>query len=190
MEWMILPLRRYADFQGRSRRMEYWMFFLFTILVNIGFAILLLLVGGGAAAFGAVDQDNPAGILALGGAVGVIYIINILFSLAILIPSIAVGVRRLHDTNRTGWWLLMPVVPYLLGIVLVVAGLAALGGGVGGGVSGGFGTFAILGGVMVLAALAVGIALLVFLLLPGTTGPNRFGPDPKNPEANLGDVFS
>jgi uncharacterized membrane protein YhaH (DUF805 family) len=190
MEWMILPLRRYADFQGRSRRMEYWMFFLFTILVNIGFAILLLLVGGGAAAFGAVDQDNPAGILALGGAVGVIYIINILFSLAILIPSIAVGVRRLHDTNRTGWWLLMPVVPYLLGIVLVVAGLAALGGGVGGGVSGGFGTFAILGGVMVLAALAAGIALLVFLLLPGTTGPNRFGPDPKNPEANLGDVFS
>lgn len=187
MEWMILPLRRYADFQGRSRRMEYWMFFLFTVLVNIAFAIVLLLVGGGAAMMaGGLDQDNPTGLMAAGGAVGIIYLINIVFSLGILIPSIAVGVRRLHDTNRTGWWLLMPVVPYLLGIVLILAGVAVIGSGSGGG----FGTFAVIGGVMVLAALAAGIALLIFLFLPGTVGPNRFGADPKDPGSNLESVFS
>lgn len=87
MEWMILPLKRYAEFGGRSRRMEFWMFTLFTILVGIvanALDIALLNVGW--------DDTGP---------------IDALTSLALLIPSIAVGVRRLHDTGRSGWWYLL-----------------------------------------------------------------------------------
>jgi uncharacterized membrane protein YhaH (DUF805 family) len=188
MEWMILPLKRYADFQGRSRRMEYWMFFLFTILVNIGFVVLMMFVGGGAAVLsGGAADGNPAALLAAGGAIGIIYLISLIFSLAILIPSIAVGVRRLHDTDRTGWWLIVPVLPYLAGLTVIVAGAATLGSGGG---DTGAGVLALVGGLMVVVGFICALALIVFFFLPGTTGPNRFGPDPKNPEANLESVFS
>lgn len=101
MEWATLPLKRYAEFTGRSRRKEYWMFF------------LLVLVG--ALVLGVVE-----GLLGLGGMIGGVYgPLTALFLLAILVPSIAVGVRRLHDTDRSGWWILLGFVP-LVGIVLIV----------------------------------------------------------------------
>ncbi len=101
MEWATLPLKKYADFTGRSRRKEYWMFFLLVMVV----AIVLSVVEG---------------LLGLGGMVGGIYgPITTLFLLATLIPSISVGIRRLHDTDRSGWWILLAFVP-LVGIVLLV----------------------------------------------------------------------
>jgi uncharacterized membrane protein YhaH (DUF805 family) len=100
MEYMIMPLKRYADFQGRSRRKEYWMFALFIFLVSIVLTMVDMGMGTG----------TPTGFGILSG----------LFSLAILIPSIAVGVRRLHDTDRSGWWILIGLIPLIGAIVLLV----------------------------------------------------------------------
>ena len=87
-------LERYADFHGRSRRSEYWWFFLFNILVNI---VLNLLVG-------------IAAIFA---------ILSLIVSLGLLIPAIAVGVRRLHDIGKSGWWLLLAFIPIIGAIILI-----------------------------------------------------------------------
>jgi len=99
MDWMLLPLRRYAEFTGRSRRQEYWMFFLFVLLVTIGLSIIEGIFG---------LRIGEAGIL------------SGLFSLAILIPAIAVGIRRLHDIDRSGWWLLIGLIPFVGAIVMIV----------------------------------------------------------------------
>jgi uncharacterized membrane protein YhaH (DUF805 family) len=102
MEWATLPFKRYAEFTGRSRRKEYWMFTLLVVVV----AIVLSLVEG---------------LLGLGGMVGGVYgPLTTLFLLATLVPSIAVGIRRLHDTDRSGWWILIALVPFVGGLILLV----------------------------------------------------------------------
>ena len=95
MNWYLGCWKKYAEFAGRARRQEFWMFVLFNLLVSI--------------AVGIVD-----GILGTSGALGGLY------SLAVLIPSLAVAVRRLHDTDRCGWWLLLPLIPLVGGIILLV----------------------------------------------------------------------
>ncbi|MDB5672265.1 MAG: hypothetical protein JWO25_3224 [Alphaproteobacteria bacterium] len=166
MEWMFLPLKRYADFSGRSRRTEYWMFVLFQFLIGIAYSLLLGLVGG-AALFG----GDPGALVAAGGAVMILTAIYALVCLALIIPAIAVAIRRLHDTNRTGWWVLAPLAPYCLSFI--GAAMAASSPG-----SPGAGAMlALVGGLL---ALAMAVALIVFLLLDGTRGPNRFGADPKD----------
>ena len=97
MRWYLEVMRKYAVFSGRARRKEYWMFFLFNILIAfiVGFVTGLL---------GAVLGKGPA----------LLGTVNTIYSLAVLIPGIAVGVRRLHDSGRSGWWLLFPVVNLVL----------------------------------------------------------------------------
>jgi len=95
MNWYIEVLKKYAVFSGRASRTEYWMFFLFNIIIAFVLAIIEGLIG------------SP-------GFVGMLY------GLAVLIPGIAVAVRRLHDTDRTGWWLLIGFVPLVGLIVLIV----------------------------------------------------------------------
>jgi uncharacterized membrane protein YhaH (DUF805 family) len=100
MEWALLPLKRYAEFTGRSRRKEYWSFFLLMLAVYI--------------VVGMVD-----GMLGMGGMVGGVYgPLSLLAALFFLVPGIAVGIRRLHDTERSGWWLLIGLIP-LVGLVLL-----------------------------------------------------------------------
>ena len=146
MEWMILPFKRYAEFSGRSRRMEFWMFTLFNIIVFIVLAILIFGVMG--AGQGMADQIDPANPLSV---YGVIFsgagLLLVLYWLVALIPSIAVAVRRLHDRDMSGWWYLGFIVASMIPFVGILAS----------------------------------IAFLVIMLLPGTQGPNRFGPDPKDP---------
>ena len=102
MEWATLPLKKYADFTGRSRRKEYWSFF----LLCLASAVVLSLVDG---------------ILGMGGMIGGVYgPLTTLFLLALLVPSIAVGIRRLHDTDRSGWWILIALVPFVGGLILLV----------------------------------------------------------------------
>ena len=101
MNWYLEVLRKYAVFSGRARRKEYWYFFLFYVLIFIVLAIL----------------DNATGSFNAEAGVG---ILSGLFSLAMLIPSISVGVRRLHDTDRSGWWLLISLIPLIGAIVLLV----------------------------------------------------------------------
>lgn len=97
MRWYLEVMRKYAVFSGRARRREYWMFFLFNILIAffLGFAtgFMAAMLGSGGEAVGAV---------------------NTIYSLAVLVPGIAVGVRRLHDIGRSGWWLLFPVVNIIM----------------------------------------------------------------------------
>ena len=95
MNWYLEVLKNYAVFTGRARRTEYWMFALINFLV--------------AMAIGIVD-----GVLGGSGVIGMLYF------LAVLIPAIAVSVRRLHDTGRSGLWLLISFVPLIGAIVLLV----------------------------------------------------------------------
>lgn len=88
---------KYATFQGRAMRPEYWWFVLFTFLVHLGLSVIAMVA---------------LGMLAM--------VLKLLFSLAVLLPSIAVGARRLHDIDRTGWWLLIGLVPVIGWIVLIV----------------------------------------------------------------------
>lgn len=180
MEWMILPLKRYFDFKGRSRRKEFWMYTLFVILVTIVLTILdgILGLGGGATTDADLTDTSAGAAAAFSGG----WLTN-LFALATLIPSIAVGVRRLHDIDRTGWWILLPLGPYLLGLVLLIGGMAQAANG------GGMGGMAGIGMLLFGISLITAILLLVWYCMPGTAGPNRFGEDPKGQGTNAEEVF-
>jgi len=108
---------------------------------------LVFTVGGGMAALSSMDRANPNPLAFYGAVFGGIGILIPLYGLATLIPSIAVGVRRLHDRDMSGWWYLGLFVGMIIPLVNFIAA----------------------------------IAFLVLMLLPGTPGPNRFGPDPKDP---------
>lgn len=175
MEWMILPFKRYFDFKGRSRRKELWMYTLFVIMVSIVLMFLDSALGLGGSTTGDTELTDTS--MAAAGAASGGWLTTI-FSLATLIPSIAVSVRRLHDLDRTGWWILLPVAPYLLGVVLAIGGIAAGGGAMAG-----------VGLVLFGVALITAILLLVWYCMPGTAGPNRFGEDPKGEGTNAEEVF-
>lgn len=101
MNWYLDVIRnKYAQFSGRARRQEYWMFFLFNFIASIVLAIIDGLIGSFSATLG---------VGVLGG----------LYALAVLIPGIAVTIRRLHDTDRSGWWMLIVFVPLLGAFVLL-----------------------------------------------------------------------
>jgi uncharacterized membrane protein YhaH (DUF805 family) len=87
---------KYATFDGRAARPEYWYFALFVFIVDLVLQAL---------------ERTGLGYIAI--------IANVLFSLAVLLPSIAVGVRRLHDIDRSGWWLLIGLVP-IVGVILLL----------------------------------------------------------------------
>lgn len=134
MELMFAPFRKYATFQGRARRKEYWLFSLF---VSLAAAILFTLsapIGDWA--------DTAADPASLGFGNPLMSGVLAVFLILILLPSLAVTVRRLHDSDRSGWWLLLSLLPLIGGLIL-----------------------------------------LIFYLLDGTPGHNRFGPDPKGREA-------
>ncbi|WP_038142133.1 DUF805 domain-containing protein [Vibrio nigripulchritudo] len=94
MEWYLAVLKKYAVFKGRARRKEYWMFILF----NAIFTSILGLI------------DKILGVEFLG----------IIYGLALIVPGIAVNVRRLHDIGRTGWWVLIALVPFIGWAVLII----------------------------------------------------------------------
>ena len=123
MNLMFEPLRRYADFNGRARRSEYWLFWLFTWILEVVVFGIVGVTGGN------LTSTN----LGLGG------ILLCAIVLGLFVPSMAVLFRRLHDTDRSAWWVLIAFLPLLGGLVL-----------------------------------------LVFTVLDGTPGTNRFGRDPKS----------
>lgn len=103
MEWMIMPLKRYADFSGRSRRKEYWMFVLFQILLLVPLVLIAMALDGGGSGSGFF-------LVAVGG----------LYFLVFLIPGLAVQVRRFHDQDKSGWLILLGLIPYLGGLILFI----------------------------------------------------------------------
>ena len=170
-------IRKYAHFSGRATRAEYWWWVLATTLV--GFAI------------GAVD-----GVInvVMNAAIGYGYSpLSTIFSLAILLPNLAVTARRLHDIGKSGWWQLAWWLIAGLGWIIFVIALAISlisifsGADFDRGMEGffrsvGFGDFvpAIIGlAIAIIVTLAVFIWVLVWMIRQGQTGPNRFGPDPR-----------
>ena len=161
MNYMLMPLRRYADFQGRSRRKEFWLFNLAQAIVWVVIGGLFLLSflpamssvcaqaangdfdglgGGGTLDCNGDTYEVPASVVAgvMGASMGIVGIVALLYWLIMVIPSMAVTIRRLHDQDKSGWFILLGLIPFVGGIIL-----------------------------------------LVFYCLDGTRGPNRFGPDPK-----------
>ena len=100
MEWFIAALQKYADFTGRARRMEYWMFMLFSSLCGMA----VFAISAFTAARGAVVTS----------------VLPLLYSVGLILPTLAVTVRRLHDTGRSGWWYFIGLVPIIGAIVLFV----------------------------------------------------------------------
>ena len=95
MEWYMKALQNYVGFSGRAQRKEYWMFFLGNVIILVGFGIVDAAVGLGAG------------------------LISALFSLAIFLPGLAVGFRRLHDVGKSGWWVLISLIPLIGALVLL-----------------------------------------------------------------------
>jgi uncharacterized membrane protein YhaH (DUF805 family) len=101
MNWYLQVIRKYAQFSGRARRKEYWFFALFNLLISLALAIV----------------DNFTGTLNPETGYG---LLSGIYSLAVLIPSLAVTFRRLHDTGRSAWWILIVLIPLIGAIVLLV----------------------------------------------------------------------
>jgi uncharacterized membrane protein YhaH (DUF805 family) len=143
MHWIVEPFRRCFDYSGRSRRMEYWSYTLLAFLM-----LTLVTFAENRLGHPWTGQTGPVrGLIFLG----------------LAIPGLAVSVRRLHDTDRVGWWTAMPVAPILL-LMVAIAGRF---------------TFPALLRIVMAATLLGSFALLALMCVPGTSGPNRFGPDPK-----------
>ena len=100
MNWYLKVLKHYADFRGRAQRAEFWYFFLF----NMIFTILLLVID---TMIGTFNPETGNGLL------------SGIYSLAIFIPYFAVSVRRLHDIGKSGWWLLIGLIP-LIGLIILI----------------------------------------------------------------------
>jgi len=101
MNWYLKALKQYAVFQGRAQRKEYWFYILFYIIFGIAVAIVETTLG-------LADPETGSGPL------------SVIYSLAFLVPTLAVGARRLHDTGRSAWWLLIGLIPLLGALVLIV----------------------------------------------------------------------
>jgi|SRR5215208_2271469 len=152
IDWAKRPLQKYADFSGRAPRAEFWWYCLFVVI-----AVIVV-----------VTLEN---LLGLGKVVLMYGPLSLVMALGLFVPGLAVQVRRLHDRNQPGWWLLGLYVPY----ALMLAITPTLSSGEGGVPS--LGTAAI-AGILGLIVLVVAIVMLVFYCLPGTPGPNAYGPDP------------
>ncbi|MCX3395266.1 DUF805 domain-containing protein [Citrobacter amalonaticus] len=96
MNWYLSVIKNYTGFSGRARRKEYWMFALINMIICAVLNVIQAVIG----------METPY--------------ISIIYSLGILLPSIAVAIRRLHDTERSGWWLLLSLIPIIGTIVIIV----------------------------------------------------------------------
>ena len=108
MYWFIVALKKYAVFEGRSRRAEYWYFILFSSLIGIALGLIEGMVGG-VDGIGEDALPNPMES-----------ILSTIYSLAILIPSVAVTTRRLHDVDKSGWWQLLHCILFIGSIVILI----------------------------------------------------------------------
>jgi len=146
MHYYINVLKKYAVFKGRATRAEYWYFVLFNVIASIILGIISKIIS---------DQKN---------------ILGNIYGLAVIIPSIAVSVRRFHDIGKTGWWVLyfslMCLAIGILAIILVLPTLI-------------FGVFGISFYIILLAFLTVTVWSIVWKCKDSQPGDNKYGPNPK-----------
>jgi uncharacterized membrane protein YhaH (DUF805 family) len=160
MEYMLMPYRRlYRLIEGRASRREFWMFTLFVWIVAIAMVALLIGVAG-ASALTAGGGLNPmaSGSLLAGAGVGMIVVMMVFYVWALLtgVASLAVTIRRIHDLNYSGWFLVLYYVVLIVGAIISkwLYLIIALGG-------------------------------LVAMCLPGTPGPNKYGKDSTTPDLDV-----
>lgn len=123
MHWYLKTItKNYVNFEGRARRQEYWMFYLFHILIIIALGFLM-----------SVFDDSMISVI--------FACLLIVYILGTFLPSLGITVRRLHDTGKSGWYYLFSFIPYIGGLIL-----------------------------------------LVFMVIDGDKGPNKYGADPKAPK--------
>ena len=156
--------QKYIEFSGRASRSEYWWFALFILVVSVALSVVAIVLP-------------------------LLSFLEWIFALAVLLPSLAVGARRLHDTNRTGWWQLLHLAP-IVGVVLIVVAAVILFLSVWDSwqadadeVAGGIAVVVLIIGIV--AVVVPEILLLIFLVSPGTAGPNRYGPDPLQQQTGI-----
>jgi uncharacterized membrane protein YhaH (DUF805 family) len=179
---MFQPLVKYVDFQGRARRSEFWLWVLFRVIVGavtgtVGMTLM----------FSGMNFQNPDPSQFMARYFQVMPLFQ-LINLALLLPTLAVGVRRLHDINRTGWWLVMPIAVAIVGFVLffIIFGtqIFTMAGSIDNmteeqSLKFAFGMFGSLFLCIFLPILISQIVMLVFYCTDGTPTANRFGADPK-----------
>ena len=172
MKWFIKCLRQYFDFKGRARRKEYWMFYLWTFLIELVICLISFLLGGGVPGIG-YEPDVPPELMPRNIGMGMFFTgLVTLYGYALIIPQISVSVRRLHDTGKSGWWLLgyylimiaTGIVLSLFSIQVAVAGRAAQ-------------TWPVWVALSVMAVAV--IWWLVLMVKKGDVGRNKYGEDPK-----------
>ena len=105
MQWYLEVLRKYALFEGRAHRTEFWMFILVNLIISIVLGVIDAIIG---------TYGTGGGLL------------QGIYGLAVLIPSLAVGARRLHDIDKSGWWLLLGLIP-IVGIIILIIWFAKEG---------------------------------------------------------------
>lgn len=163
IEWAIRPIKKYTDFSGRAPRAEYWWYTLATTIVGLAVFITDFLT------FGTIYGDNGP--------------LSLILEVTLLIPGLAVLVRRLHDTEKSGWWALIIVPSDVLNLAgNSVASLTPY-----------FGHFSgvtlAVAVVLFIGWLFAALAVFIFTVTEGTQGPNRYGPDPYGPD-QLEEVFA
>ena len=153
-EWAARPIKRFTDYRGRAPRAEYWWFYLAATVVQLPIMWVESLL----------ETE----------------LVSLVYSFLFLIPWFAVSVRRLHDTDRSGWWIggffiaiTLVAVSYTVGELANEAALPS--------------AWTI---VALIAAVIWGVGLFIFSVLPGTEGPNRYGSDPYGRKDDLEEVFA
>lgn len=157
------------------------MYMLLLVIIWIVAFVAIATMGAGALGMAGTNPDGSprvAGMMGLFASMGIFAVILGIVWLALLIPTLAVQVRRLHDGDRSGWWLMIYWGPVILSWVINLAAAANQNTGL-----------VMLGGLCSLVGLIGAIALIVFWCLPGTNGPNRFGADPLGGAGNLSQTF-
>ena len=142
--WYLEVLRKYAVFSGRARRKEFWFFYLTSLIVALVLTVLDI-------ALGTMHWETGHGLFVS------------LHSLAIFLPNLAVTIRRLHDTDRSGWWILLIlpiVVAYLIGKDMSESASIVIG-------------------ITTIVGVIGFVVLLVFMVMDGNPGDNQYGPNPK-----------
>ena len=192
---MFQPLRKYAQFDGRSRRSEFWLWLLFRFLLGqfLG-AIAFAFIGPAMMQMSLhpeVYNGHPE--LFFQSYMQMWFRLIPFFSvlsLALLLPTLTVCIRRLHDINRTGWWIVLPYVVGIVGLIVffIIGGVSIFSlfaHHPNGDVSDSEGmraVFQVVGSLflcVILPSFVSWVVLLVFFVTEGTRGANRFGADPK-----------
>ena len=158
-------LAQYASFSGRATRAEYWWFYLFTVIISAPLSIL----------YNIMDASDTLHSRALSPDTLGVAIIYFLVSAGTILPSLAVGVRRLHDVGRSGWWFALIPTLYIGALILIALGISFSRNGSISGIC------FVLGILFFLSLLTLAITIFVWLVSDSHRGTNKYGPSTKYP---------